>query len=66
MLEARLVILASGLNWTLREALGIRRDLVSACHSITVGFDLERTDGQAIAFRGCSTIRSATTKGSPT
>ncbi|MFC6776354.1 NAD(P)/FAD-dependent oxidoreductase [Methylobacterium gregans] len=52
VLEARLVILASGLNWTLREALGIRRDLVSACHSITVGFDLERTDGQAIAFPG--------------
>lgn len=51
-IEARLVILASGLNWTLREALGIRRDLVSACHSVTIGFDLERTDGQAFAFPG--------------
>lgn len=50
--EARLVILASGLNWRLREALGIHRDLVSACHSVTVGFDLERADGRAFAFPG--------------
>lgn len=50
--EARLVVLASGLNWNLREGLGIRRDLVSACHSVTVGFDLERADGLPFAFPG--------------
>ncbi|AWN37999.1 FAD-dependent oxidoreductase [Methylobacterium radiodurans] len=49
---ARLVVLASGLNWRLREDLGIHRDLVSACHSVTVGFDIERADGLPFAFPG--------------
>lgn len=49
-ISARLVILASGLNWTLREALGMVRDLVSPCHSITLGFDLVPRAGEAFPF----------------
>ena len=51
-IDARLVILASGLNWTLRSNLGISRQIVSQCHSITIGFDLERTDGTDFDFPG--------------
>ena len=39
-ISARLVVLANGLNVGLRHALGIERRVVSACHSISIGFDL--------------------------
>jgi 2-polyprenyl-6-methoxyphenol hydroxylase-like FAD-dependent oxidoreductase len=39
--SARLVVLANGLNPSVRHALGIERRIISACHSITVGFDIE-------------------------
>jgi 2-polyprenyl-6-methoxyphenol hydroxylase-like FAD-dependent oxidoreductase len=39
-ISARLVVLASGLNIGLRHALGIAREDVSPCHSITMAFDL--------------------------
>ncbi len=39
-ISARLVVLANGLNVGLRRNLGIERRIVSACHSITLGFDL--------------------------
>jgi 2-polyprenyl-6-methoxyphenol hydroxylase-like FAD-dependent oxidoreductase len=39
-ISARLVILANGLNIGLRRTLGIERRIVSACHSISLGFDL--------------------------
>jgi 2-polyprenyl-6-methoxyphenol hydroxylase-like FAD-dependent oxidoreductase len=39
-ISARLVVLASGLNVGLLHKLGIQRRLVSACHSITLGFDV--------------------------
>jgi 2-polyprenyl-6-methoxyphenol hydroxylase-like FAD-dependent oxidoreductase len=37
--SARLVIVASGLNRRLLHSLGIGQELVSPCHSVTVGFD---------------------------
>jgi 2-polyprenyl-6-methoxyphenol hydroxylase-like FAD-dependent oxidoreductase len=40
-ISARLVVLASGLNVGLLHKLGIRREVVSTCHSITLGFDIE-------------------------
>lgn len=46
----RLVILASGLNWSLRDRLGMKRNLVSSCHSISVGFDMERVDQTKFLF----------------
>jgi 2-polyprenyl-6-methoxyphenol hydroxylase-like FAD-dependent oxidoreductase len=39
-ISARLVVLANGLNVGLRRQLGIERQIVSACHSISLGFDL--------------------------
>jgi 2-polyprenyl-6-methoxyphenol hydroxylase-like FAD-dependent oxidoreductase len=39
-ISARLVVLANGLNIGLRRTLGIERRIVSACHSISIGFDL--------------------------
>ena len=39
-ISARLVVLANGLNIGLRRHLGIERRIVSACHSISLGFDL--------------------------
>jgi 2-polyprenyl-6-methoxyphenol hydroxylase-like FAD-dependent oxidoreductase len=39
-ISARLVVLANGLNVGLRHQLGIAREVVSACHSISIGFDV--------------------------
>src|SRR5712691_10760251 len=39
--SARLVVLANGLNIGLRHTLGIEREVVSACHSISIGFDVK-------------------------
>ncbi len=39
-ISARLAVLANGLNVGLRRNLGIERQITSACHSISVGFDL--------------------------
>jgi 2-polyprenyl-6-methoxyphenol hydroxylase-like FAD-dependent oxidoreductase len=40
-ISARLVVIANGLNVGLRHALGMTREDVSPCHSITIGFDLK-------------------------
>ncbi len=39
-ISARLIVLANGLNIGLRHTLGITREVVSECHSISVGFDI--------------------------
>ena len=39
-ISARLVVLSSGLNIGLLHQLGIERQIISKCHSITVGFDI--------------------------
>jgi 2-polyprenyl-6-methoxyphenol hydroxylase-like FAD-dependent oxidoreductase len=40
-ISARLVIIANGLNVGLRHMLGIKRRVISECHSITLGFNVE-------------------------
>jgi 2-polyprenyl-6-methoxyphenol hydroxylase-like FAD-dependent oxidoreductase len=40
-ITSRLVIMANGLNLGLREACGMRREVLSAAHSISIGFDLK-------------------------
>jgi 2-polyprenyl-6-methoxyphenol hydroxylase-like FAD-dependent oxidoreductase len=40
-ISARLVVIANGLNVGLRHALGMTREDVSPCHSITLAFDLK-------------------------
>jgi 2-polyprenyl-6-methoxyphenol hydroxylase-like FAD-dependent oxidoreductase len=50
-LSARLVVLANGLNIALRHQLGIGRDVLSACHSISIGFDLAPVGRRSFDFR---------------
>jgi 2-polyprenyl-6-methoxyphenol hydroxylase-like FAD-dependent oxidoreductase len=50
-LSARLVVLANGLNIGLRRELGIQREILSACHSISLGFDLFPVGRASFDFR---------------
>jgi 2-polyprenyl-6-methoxyphenol hydroxylase-like FAD-dependent oxidoreductase len=38
---ARLIVLANGLNVGLRDSIGLKREISSSCHSVTVGFDMK-------------------------
>lgn len=49
-ISARLVILANGLNPGLRHLLGIKRHVLSACHSVTLGFDVEPVGRPSFEF----------------
>ena len=49
-ISARLVVLANGLNVGLRRNLGIERQITSACHSISIGFDLVPVGRPAFDF----------------
>lgn len=49
-ISARLVVLANGLNIGLRHTLGITREIISQCHSVTLGFDVEPAGRAAFAF----------------
>jgi len=50
VVDARLVILATGLNLGLQRALGLERRIVSACHSISIGFDVAPLGGDRFQF----------------
>jgi 2-polyprenyl-6-methoxyphenol hydroxylase-like FAD-dependent oxidoreductase len=49
-ISARLVVLTNGLNVGLRHQLGIKRRLVSPCHSISIGFYIAPADRASFAF----------------
>jgi 2-polyprenyl-6-methoxyphenol hydroxylase-like FAD-dependent oxidoreductase len=49
-ISARLVVLANGLNVGLRHALGLTRRVISECHSVTLGFDVEPVGRNAFSF----------------
>lgn len=49
-ISARLVVLANGLNVGLRRSLGIEREIVSPCHSISIGFDIAPVGRAAFDF----------------
>lgn len=49
-ISARLVAVATGLNVGLREKLGIKRDIISAGHSISIGFDAKPADSRGFVF----------------
>ena len=49
-ISARLVVLANGLNIGLRHTLGIKRGVISECHSITLGFNVEPVGRTAFGF----------------
>lgn len=48
--SARLVIVANGLNFGLREKLGIERHVLSPNHSVSIGFDMAPAGGGSFAF----------------
>ena len=49
-ISARLVVVATGLNVGIREKLGITREIVSAGHSISIGFDAVPGDSGGFPF----------------
>jgi 2-polyprenyl-6-methoxyphenol hydroxylase-like FAD-dependent oxidoreductase len=49
-ISARLVVIASGLNVGLQHKLGIEREVISAEHSISIGFDAAPVDRPAFPF----------------
>lgn len=49
-ISARLVVLANGLNVGLRHTMGITRRVISECHSVTLGFNVEPVDRAAFSF----------------
>src|SRR5512141_1959130 len=49
-ISARLVVFANGLNVGLRQTLGIKRRVISACHSVTLGFNVEPVGRPAFEF----------------
>lgn len=49
-IEARLVILASGLNWALRRSLGFSSRRLSPAHSTAIGFDIAPLDHSRFNF----------------
>ena len=49
-LSARLMVFASGLNIGLRHTIGIGREVISANHSISIGFDLAPTGAERFPF----------------
>jgi 2-polyprenyl-6-methoxyphenol hydroxylase-like FAD-dependent oxidoreductase len=50
-ISARLVVLANGLNIGLRQNLGMGREILSAGHSVSVGFDLRPVGRVSFEFR---------------
>jgi 2-polyprenyl-6-methoxyphenol hydroxylase-like FAD-dependent oxidoreductase len=50
-ISARLVVVASGLNSGLQHALGMAREDVSRCHSVTMAFNLEPVGRSSFDFR---------------
>jgi 2-polyprenyl-6-methoxyphenol hydroxylase-like FAD-dependent oxidoreductase len=41
IVQARLIVLANGLNIGLRDSLGLKREIISKNHSTSIGFDIE-------------------------
>ncbi len=50
-IAARLLVMANGLNTGLRLALGMGREVLSPCHSITAGFDVRPIGRAAFDFK---------------
>jgi 2-polyprenyl-6-methoxyphenol hydroxylase-like FAD-dependent oxidoreductase len=50
-ISARLIVLANGLNIGLRQSIGIGREVMSPCHSISIGFDVSPVGRPAFDFR---------------
>lgn len=51
ILAGRLVVLASGLGSGLRQSLGMDREDLSPCHSVSIAFDIEPDSERGFPFR---------------
>jgi 2-polyprenyl-6-methoxyphenol hydroxylase-like FAD-dependent oxidoreductase len=49
-ISARLIIFATGLNFGLRHVIGMNRHVISRCHSITLGFNVEPVGRDDFSF----------------
>ena len=49
-ISARLIVLANGLNKALRQSFGFPAEVLSECHSISVGFDIAPAGGGGFEF----------------
>lgn len=49
-ISARLIVLANGLNKALRQSFGFTAEVLSACHSISIGFDIAPAGGGSFDF----------------
>lgn len=59
-ISARLVVLANGASVGLRDQLKIGRPVISACHSISVGFDMSPKAGGKFGFPALTYFAEAT------
>ena len=48
--SARLVVLGNGLNISLRDTLGLRREVISEAHSVSIGFDIRPIGRASFGF----------------
>jgi 2-polyprenyl-6-methoxyphenol hydroxylase-like FAD-dependent oxidoreductase len=48
--SARLIVLANGLNIGLRDQINLKREMLSTCHSISIGFDMTPVGRPAFEF----------------
>lgn len=55
-ISARLIVLATGLNIGLRYTLGMTRGVISACHSISIGFDIKPVGRPCFDFRALTSF----------
>ena len=51
-IEARLIVLATGLGEALRKSLGVKRRMIRDSHSLSVGFSIKPAAGQSFPFSG--------------
>lgn len=59
-ISARLVVLANGASIGLRDQLNIGRPVISACHSISMGFDIAPADREKFDFPALTYFAEAT------
>jgi 2-polyprenyl-6-methoxyphenol hydroxylase-like FAD-dependent oxidoreductase len=60
-ISARLIVLANGLSVGLRHNLGLTREILSACHSISIGFDAVPVGRPAFDFPALTYYAERTT-----
>ena len=62
-IRARLVVLATGGSGKLLKSVGMARRYHRSLHSLNVGFDIERTNGEPFSFAGFNYYLKQTTDG---